>query len=44
MNKGHGKDPLLYETYAEGGVQVLGLMTKMQKVEREKVVSYYEEE
>jgi elongator complex protein 2 len=26
----------------EGGTQVLGLMTKVQKVEREKITTYYE--
>ena len=26
--------PLLYEAYSEGGVQVLGLMTKMERVEK----------
>lgn len=35
---------LEYETYAEGGTQVLGLMTKMQRVEREKISSYYDDE
>ena len=34
---------LRYEAYSEGGTQVLGLMTKMQRVEREKVTSYFEE-
>ncbi len=34
----------MYEAYSEGGLQVLGLMTKVQRVEREKVVSYFEEE
>lgn len=39
------EDPvLLYETYAEGGTQVLGLMTKMQRVEREKITNYFEED
>lgn len=33
---------LMYEAYSEGGTQVLGLMTKMQRVEREKITSYYE--
>lgn len=35
---------LRYEAYSEGGTQVLGLMTKNQRVEREKITSYYEEE
>lgn len=36
------EDPvLLYESYSEGGAQVLGLMTKMQRVEREKITNYY---
>ncbi len=35
---------LLYETYSEGGAQVLGLMTKMQRTEREKITNYYEED
>ncbi len=35
--------PLLYETYSEGGVQVLGLMTKMQRVQRQKITTYYED-
>jgi hypothetical protein len=35
---------LLYETYTEGGQQVLGLMTKMERVHREKVVDYYNED
>jgi elongator complex protein 2 len=35
---------LLYEAYSEGGSQVLGLMTKAQLVEREKITSYFEEE
>lgn len=38
------KQPLLYEAYSEGGTQVLGLMTKNQRVEREKITNYYEEE
>ena len=37
------QDPvLLYTPYSEGGTQVLGLMTKMQKIEREKITSYYD--
>jgi elongator complex protein 2 len=39
-----GDEILLYEAYSEGGTQVLGLMTKAHRVEREKVTSYYEEE
>lgn len=39
-----GDKILLYEAYSEGGTQVLGLMTKAQRVEREKITSYYEEE
>ena len=34
----------MYEAYAEGGTQVLGLMTKMQRVEREKITSYYDDD
>lgn len=35
---------LQYETFTEGGTQVLGLMTKMQRVEREVISSYYADE
>ena len=36
------KDVLEYVAYTEGGVQVLGLMTKVQTVGREKITNYYE--
>lgn len=38
------KDPLLYRTTTEGGSQVLGLMTKAIKVEKQKYTSYYDDE
>lgn len=34
LKKTSEDSPLLYQTYTEGGSQVLGLMTKVQRVER----------